>query len=119
MNEKKYEITNIAHPHYPWLHRIRALRDVREDVHAGDLGGFVQSEENLSQEGQCWIAGNAVVAEEAYVYGDAILWDHACARGCAAISGPMWITSLVGLSMVTPGKITAVSRTSISPPSSP
>ena len=50
MNEKKYEITNIAHPQYPWLHRIRALRDVREDVHAGDLGGFVQSEENLSQE---------------------------------------------------------------------
>ena len=88
MNEKKYEITNVAHPHYPWLHRIRALRDVREDVHAGDLGGFVQSEENLSQEGQCWIAGNAIVAEEAYVYGDAILWDHACVRGCAAISGP-------------------------------
>ena len=88
MNEKKYEITNIAHPHYPWLHRIRALRDVREDVHAGDLGGFVQSEENLSQEGQCWIAGNAIVAEEAYVYGDAILWDHACVRGCVAISGP-------------------------------
>ena len=69
MNEKKYEITNIAHPHYPWLHRIRALWDVREDVHAGDLGGFVQSEENLSQEGQSWIAGNAVVAEDAYVYG--------------------------------------------------
>ena len=88
MNEKKYEITSIAHPQYPWLHRIRALRDVREDVHAGDLGGFVQSEENLSQEGQCWIAGNAIVAEEAYVYGDAILWDHACVRGCAAISGP-------------------------------
>ena len=77
MNEKKYEITNIAHPQYPWLHRIRALRDVREDVHAGDLGGFVQSEENLSQEGQCWIAGNAVAAEEAYVYGNAIIEDYA------------------------------------------
>lgn len=44
MNQK-YEITDIVHPQYPWLHRIRALRDVREDVHAGDLGGFVQSEE--------------------------------------------------------------------------
>ena len=54
MNQK-YEITDIVHPQYPWLHRIRALRDVREDVHAGDLGGFVQSEENLSQEGQCWV----------------------------------------------------------------
>lgn len=86
MNEK-YEITEIAHPEYPWLHRIRALRDVREDVHAGDLGGFVQSEKNLSQEGQCWIADNAVAAEEAHVSGDAILWDYSCARGCAAISG--------------------------------
>ena len=76
MNEKKYEITNIAHPQYPWLHRIRALRDMREDVHAGDLGGFVQSEENLSQEGQCWIAGNAIVAEEAYVYGEMCIRDR-------------------------------------------
>ena len=59
MNQK-YEITDIVHPQYPWLHRIRALRDVREDVHAGDLGGFVQSEENLSQEGQCWIATNPI-----------------------------------------------------------
>lgn len=85
---RKYEITNIAHPQYPWLHRIRALRDVREDVHVGDLGGFVQSEENLSQDGQSWVADNAVAAEEAYIHGDAILWDYSCARGCASISGP-------------------------------
>ena len=75
MNQK-YEITDIVHPQYPWLHRIRALRDVREDVHAGDLGGFVQSEENLSQEGQCWVANNAVAAEESYISGDAIMWDY-------------------------------------------
>lgn len=85
---RKYEITNIAHPQYPWLHRIRALRDVREDVHVGDLGGFVQSEENLSQDGQSWVADNAVAAEEAYIHGDAIMWDYSCARGCASISGP-------------------------------
>lgn len=83
----KYEITSMVHPQYPWLHRIRALRNIREDVHAGDLGGFVQSEENLSQEGKCWIAENAIAAEEAYVSGDAILWNYSCARGCAAISG--------------------------------
>ena len=34
----KYEITRIAHPKFPWMHRIRALRNVREDVRAGDLG---------------------------------------------------------------------------------
>lgn len=34
-DNQKYEITNQAHPHYPWLHRIRALKDVREGVKAG------------------------------------------------------------------------------------
>lgn len=47
--DKKYEITDIAHPVYPELHRIRALRQVGNDVPAGELGGFVQSEANLSQ----------------------------------------------------------------------
>lgn len=87
MSDKKYEITSITHPRYPWLHRIRALRDIREDVNAGDLGGFVQSEENLSQEGHCWIADNAMAAEEAYVSGNAILWDYSCALGSATVSG--------------------------------
>lgn len=45
MNQK-YEITDIVHPQYPWLHRIRALRDVREDVHAGDLGGEIEVHEH-------------------------------------------------------------------------
>ena len=40
---KKYEITDTAHPVYPELHRIRALRQVREDVPVGTLGGYVQS----------------------------------------------------------------------------
>lgn len=30
--QKKYEITSIAHPQFPWLHRIRALVDVNEAV---------------------------------------------------------------------------------------
>ena len=40
----KYEITNIPHEKYPFLHRIRALRDIGYDVKAGDLGGFVEGE---------------------------------------------------------------------------
>ena len=70
---KKYEITDIAHPQYPWLHRIRALENIRKGVRSGDLGGFIQSEENLSQEGYCWIFDNAVVGEHAFLSGDAIL----------------------------------------------
>ena len=81
----KYEITRIVHPKFPWMHRIRALRNVREDVRAGDLGGFVQSERNLSQEGTCWIADNAIAAEEACVTGHSLLSDNAWACGHAAI----------------------------------
>ena len=51
MRMKKYEITDIAHPDNPKLHRIRALTDVGTDVHKGDLGGFVETEDNLDQEG--------------------------------------------------------------------
>ena len=40
MNQK-YEISEIAHPQYPWLHRIRALSDVRPGVPKGHLGGYV------------------------------------------------------------------------------
>ena len=49
---KKYEITDIAHPDNPKLHRIRALTDLTEDVLAGMLGGYVESYDNLDQ-GAC------------------------------------------------------------------
>lgn len=48
MRNQKYEITDIAHEKYLFLHRIRALRDIGSEVKAGDLGGFVEHEGNLS-----------------------------------------------------------------------
>ena len=48
----KYEITDMAHEKYPFLHRIRALRDIGSEVKAGNLGGFVESEGNLSFEAE-------------------------------------------------------------------
>ena len=36
------------------LHRIRVTKDF-SDVKAGDFGGLIQDESNLSQEGDCWI----------------------------------------------------------------
>ena len=41
MSQKKYEITEITHPKYPWLHRIRARCEVIEHVGPGALGGYV------------------------------------------------------------------------------
>lgn len=46
-------------------------------VKAGDLGGFVESMDNLSQEGNCWVANNAKVYGGAKVYGDAVVEEEA------------------------------------------
>ena len=37
------------------LHRIQALKTFGCFVHEGDLGGFIETEENLPQEGNCWV----------------------------------------------------------------
>lgn len=83
----KYVITETSHPKYPWLHRIRALRDVGKDVHAGDWGGYVQTAENLSQEGDCWILDNAIACEDALVSQGAQVSENAVIRGSALVSG--------------------------------
>lgn len=87
MSQKKYEITEITHPKYPWLHRIRARCQVNEQVGPGALGGYVQTEDNLSQDGTCWIYDQAICCEEAVVEGDGRMFDGAVARGSALISG--------------------------------
>lgn len=86
MEQKKYEITNIAHHSNPKWHRIRALEYIGEDVEPGDLGGFVESEDNLSQEDACWIFNDAIACESAQVSGNAVLKDQAVARGTALVS---------------------------------
>lgn len=42
------------------LYRIHALKDFN-DVKAGDLGGYIETEGNLSQDDNCWIYSNAQV----------------------------------------------------------
>lgn len=85
--QKKYKITQLSHPQYPWLHRIQALKTINERVGAGELGGFVQSEQNLSQEGECWIYDDAICCGEAVVKQDAELYDGAVAAGFSIITG--------------------------------
>lgn len=85
-DDRKYEITDIVHPQFPWLHRIRALRDVGS-IKAGSLGGFVESEDNLSQQGNCWLKKNAISCEGALVNQDAQVGGYAVIRGSALIAG--------------------------------
>lgn len=69
MTNQKFEITGIAHEEYPFLHRIRALRNVGATVKAGDLGGFVEHEGNLSFEpgDDAWVYDDAVAAGDSVV----------------------------------------------------
>ena len=65
---KKYEMTNESIEFIGVkLFRIRALQDFR-DVKAGDLGGYIEKEDNLSQYDYCWVYGNARVYGDAEVY---------------------------------------------------
>lgn len=52
------------------LHRIRAVAEFGL-VKVGDLGGWIEKEENLSHEGKAWIWGNAEVCGDAKVWGNA------------------------------------------------
>ena len=92
----KYELTNETKTLAGGtvLHRIRALRDIpRFGVKAGELGGFVEGEINLSQDGDAWVSGNACVSanacvsDNAWVYGDAWVSDSAGVFGNAKVSG--------------------------------
>ena len=68
------------------LHRIKALKDFG-NVKKGDLGGFIESEKNLSYEGLCWIFDNAKVFKGAEVYGNAQIYGNAEIFGVVLISG--------------------------------
>jgi carbonic anhydrase/acetyltransferase-like protein (isoleucine patch superfamily) len=66
------------------LHRIRALRSFGT-VDAGDLGGYIQHERNLSHGGNCWVHDNA------RVYGNARVFGNARVLGTAWVFGDAWV----------------------------
>jgi len=86
-----------------FLYRIKALKDFG-DVKAGALGGYIEKESNLSQEGNCWVSddavvlGNSVVSDYAVVrdtavVGDyAVVSDYAVVRDYAVISDNAWVS---------------------------
>ena len=69
---KKFELTSesIVNIFGKKLFRIKALIEFG-NVKEGELGGFVEKEENLSHDGNAWVSGDAKVYGNARVYGDA------------------------------------------------
>ena len=102
--KKKYELTNETIKHLGViLHRIRALRDIpKYNIKAGDLGGYIETEDNLSQYGDAWIGNNAKIFEDARVYGNACVCGNADISGRFQISGNAYISSVDDLFIVGP-----------------
>ena len=68
------------------LHRIECVDSFR-NVKAGDKGGWIEKEENLSQYGDAWVYGDARVYENALVYENARVYGNAEVYGNARVYG--------------------------------
>lgn len=66
------------------LFRIRALISFGT-IEKGELGGYVEKEENLSQYGNAWVCDNARVCGDALVYDNALVCDNARVCGNARV----------------------------------
>ena len=91
---KKYELTEETKVVLGvTLHRIKALISIEKyNVKAGDLGGYVEKEDNLNQDGNAWVSGNAWVYGDARVYDDARVSGDASVSGKADVSGNAWVS---------------------------
>ena len=106
---KKFELTSefLVNVFGVKLFRIKALASF-SDVTIGDLGGFVEKEDNFSAEaqisgdawiygdaqisGNTWISGKAQISGDARIYGDARISDNAWIYGNAQIYGDAQIS---------------------------
>lgn len=62
MPNKKFELTSETIVYFGrTLHRIKALVSF-ESVQAGNIGGFVEDERNLDENGNAWVSGNSRVS---------------------------------------------------------
>ena len=84
---KKYELTSETKVFLgKTLYRIKALVQFG-NVNAGDLGGWIEKEENLSQSGNAWVYGDASVYGNAWVSGNARVYGNASVYGNARVYG--------------------------------
>lgn len=88
---KKYELTEETKViDGKTLFRIRALRSFG-DIKAGDLGGFIENERNLSHEDNAWVSGNAKVIDNARVSDNALVSGETWVGGNARVDGDAWV----------------------------
>ena len=89
--EKKYKLTEESINYCnKTLYRIESLKDF-SIVKKGDKGGYIEKEDNLSQEGDCWISDNAKVFDSAVVSGNAKVYGNAKVCGNTKVFGDAYV----------------------------
>jgi len=105
---KKYEFTDeTKEVDGRILHRIMAVSDSMV-AKRGDLGGWVETGYNLSQDDSSWIGGNACVYDRVCVIGSALVTDNAIVRDYVWVSGMAFVggnAKVSGASLVSDGRI--------------
>ena len=104
--EKKYKLIKINN----FWYRVKTLKDFTlitgEIIKKGDVGGYVKSEDCLSQEGNCWVmtdatvngrvSGNAVVKDDGFVGPNAAVIGNAVVQAWQRINYGTVTTDLLG-----------------------
>ena len=54
------------------LYQIKALTSFGK-IKAGEVGGYIEKESNLSQEGHCWVGKNAKILGNVFVTNNAVV----------------------------------------------
>lgn len=125
-NTAKYEFTgetriikNNGSEHE--VKRIRALKGFKpptmlDEVNIGDLGGWIEEEDNLSQDGLCWVDENAVVIESAVVKDNAYVCGNAfvCENAVICRFGTVDENAFVGGNSIISDNATVFERAKIS-----
>lgn len=91
----KYETTGEIRetPSGVTVWRIRARKSFGW-VKKGELGGFIENEENLSTQDKAWVRNNACVFGRALIFGDALVSDRATVYDRALVCDQAQVTGL-------------------------
>lgn len=98
--DKKYELLKDDYIKLgeSTAYRIRALKDFG-NVKKGDLGGYIEKEENLSHDrnasvfDNAYVFGKSVITHNAKVYGDANVGGNSSMYGVSRVSGNSTVTN--------------------------
>ena len=99
---KKFELTAefVTTVFGKKLFRIKALVAFG-NVEKGELGGFIEKEDNLSHDGNAWVSGDAWVYGNAQFSGNAWVYGNAQVSGNARVSGNAWVSGNADYAVVT------------------